>query len=100
MTQESFDPERRRALRLALYGAAAAPFAGALLTDTAWAAKVDPSSTMAKALNYTKHSTKKGEDCGNCRFYQGSGDYAPCTIFGGKKVPATGWCKSWTAAPA
>lgn len=98
MTQRSFEPERRRVLRLALRGAAAAPFAGVVFSDTAWAAKVDPSSPMAKALNYTEHSTKKGQHCGNCRYYQGSGDYAPCTIFGGKKVPATGWCSTWVAA--
>lgn len=52
----------------------------------------------AKALGYTEHSTTDGQTCANCNLYQG-GDAASgaCTIFGGKHVTATGWCKSWMA---
>lgn len=98
MTQKAFEPERRRALRLALSSIAAVPFAAALLRSRAQAAeKVDPNGSMAKALQFTEKSTTKGQTCSGCQFYQGTGDSAPCIVFTGKIVPAGGWCKSWVA---
>jgi hypothetical protein len=38
-----------------------------------------------------------GSRCGECFFYQGrrSSDAAPCTVFAGYRVPATGWCREF-----
>ena len=38
-----------------------------------------------------------GSRCSECYFYQGgrSSETAPCTVFAGYRVPATGWCREF-----
>lgn len=57
---------------------------------------VNDAKTVDAAANPTFKSTQK---CANCAQYQGkaSDPVAPCPIFGGKLVPAGGWCKVWAA---
>ena len=53
----------------------------------------DPS---AKALAYVEASTKDGQTCDNCNFWQGGdAERGGCPLFPGKSVVAKGWCKSW-----
>jgi hypothetical protein len=44
---------------------------------------------------------KPGSRCTSCFFYQGgrSSDSAPCTVFAGWRVPASGWCREFTPRP-
>lgn len=39
-----------------------------------------------------------GSRCARCYFFQGrrSADAAPCTVFAGYRVPATGWCREFS----
>ena len=39
-----------------------------------------------------------GSRCARCFFFQGrrSADAAPCTVFAGYRVPATGWCREFS----
>jgi hypothetical protein len=37
-----------------------------------------------------------GSRCGRCYFFQdASSDAAPCSVFAGYRVPATGWCREF-----
>jgi hypothetical protein len=68
---------------------------------------VDPQDPQAKALHYVTDATKvdksqnpnykPGQHCAVCQLYQGpaSAQTAPCTIFGGKRVAAAGWCSAF-----
>ncbi|MFI4970742.1 MAG: high-potential iron-sulfur protein [Lysobacterales bacterium] len=98
---------RRRFLKLAMVGAAAAPIAVAMLPRLGRAddlPHLDPNDPTAKALGYTEDATKatanaaykKGAVCFNCQFFQGHEEmaYAPCTLFPGKVVNSKGWCAS------
>jgi len=40
-----------------------------------------------------------GNRCGRCYFFQGreSRGPAPCTVFAGWRVPASGWCREFKA---
>jgi hypothetical protein len=96
MTTTANDADHtRRALiagGVALVALAAVPRALArlpLLTD---AARLDPA---AQPL------FKPGSRCTSCFFYQGgrSSDSAPCTVFAGWRVPASGWCREFTPRP-
>ena len=42
-----------------------------------------------------------GSRCAACYFYQGKGkaEAAPCTVFAGWRVPATGWCREFAPKP-
>jgi hypothetical protein len=102
---------RRRFLRIAVVGAAAAPVAAVLLPRIAHADGVPLTSEdpTAKALAYTEDAStakgnpayKDGAACHTCNFFQGQGDAAraPCTLFPGKTVNAKGWCVSWAKRP-
>lgn len=80
---------------------------GATTRALAQPAKVDENDAAAKALGYKQDATKvdatkypsyaKGKACSGCQLYQGkAGDaWAPCAIFGGKQVAASGWCTAW-----
>jgi len=94
---------RRVLVRNAVVFTALLPAAG-LLMDSAFAQlpALDPSDPTAKALGFVTASATPGSRCGNCAQFQGkAGDTTgPCTIFGGKSVPAGGWCKSWAKKAA
>ena len=104
---------RRRFLKLATAGVAAAPFSGMLLTRLARAQeKVDPKEELAQQLGYTEDAStvdpaewptyEEGQVCANCQLFEGAeGDeWAPCQIFGGQLVAGPGWCSAWIAREA
>jgi High potential iron-sulfur protein len=99
---------RRRFLKLATIGIAAAPLCGACLVSRARAQeRVEEDDELAQQLGY-KHDAsdvdpnewpdfQQGRICANCQLYRGAeGDeWGPCDIFGGELVAAQGWCMSW-----
>ena len=101
---------RRRFIRIAVLGAAAAPLAADALWNAAAAQdlphldEADPTAaalgyhhdtTKADAAKYPNH--KPDQTCANCNLVQGKdGDaWRPCSIFPGKAVSAKGWCAAW-----
>jgi hypothetical protein len=70
--------------------------------------RLDEKDAEAQRLGY-KHDAstvdkkkfpthKPGDVCGNCQFFQsteGSGEWAPCSMFPGKQVNVNGWCSSY-----
>jgi hypothetical protein len=99
------DADRRRLLKLAALGLAAAPFASSLLAREAHAADppmVDEKDPTAQALGYhcdaTKNAAHKADQfCNNCMFYTPTADgkAGACVLFPGKNVCPKGWCTSW-----
>ena len=101
---------RRRFLKLAAGGTAAAVLIGGLprvarADDLPHVSEADPT---AKALGYVEDATaskdpkhKTGDSCANCQFYSGGATgYGPCQLFPGKSVSAKGWCVSHTPKKA
>ncbi|MEE4360735.1 MAG: high-potential iron-sulfur protein [Pseudomonadales bacterium] len=97
---------RRELLRGAVAGAALIPLVQLDARRAAAAERVTMDDPTAKALNY--HADASGlerpdkagvagadQNCGGCALYMGEGEYAPCTIFQGREVKATGWCSAW-----
>ena len=104
MTQETRSNGRRRFIRLAATGLAAAPFANALMSGTAQAVDtVTEKDPTAAALGYMIDATKaanrtdKAATCANCSFYSGKAGAAdgPCSVFAGRLVSAKGWCSAY-----
>jgi High potential iron-sulfur protein len=104
---------RRRFLKLAAAGAAAAPFGGMLAMRQARAQeKVKEDDDLAKQLGYKHDATKvdakewpmyeKGHDCANCQLFHGEQgqEWGPCDLFGGQLVHGPGWCSGWTQRSA
>lgn len=71
---------------------------------------VSPDDPAAKALGYVndaskidgknEHTYKAGSTCANCALFQAAqanGGYGPCSIFPGKVVNASGWCRAYSA---
>ena len=70
--------------------------------------RLDVKDPAAAALGYVENAAQvdtkkypafvKGSTCENCLLLQGSAgnNYRPCSIFPGKLVSVSGWCKSWT----
>jgi hypothetical protein len=70
--------------------------------------RLDEKDPAAVALGYVENAARvdvkkypgfaKGSTCENCLQLQGrAGDtYRPCSLFPGKVVSVSGWCKSWT----
>lgn len=109
MSDPAKSQARRRFLKLAVIGAAAAPVAATWLPRAGFAADLphlDSSDPTAKALGYTEDAStakanpayKPDSSCANCQFFQGkAGDeYGPCQLFPGKAVHAKGWCASYS----
>ena len=103
MTSSSWNRSRRRFIKISAIGVGAAPFA-ALLCGAAEAVEaVSESDPTAAALAYKLDATKAGNRkdntavCGNCGLYSGSpgANDGPCSVFGGKRVAAKGWCTAW-----
>jgi len=67
-------------------------------------AETDPT---AAALGYHEDAAKTDatkfpahtatQQCANCNFFQGGGEYGPCQLFPGKAVNAKGWCSAYAA---
>lgn len=70
---------------------------------------LDSNDPNAKALGFVTDASKvdsvanprfkSTQKCGTCAQFKGaaSAASAACTIFPGKSVPSTGWCKVWAA---
>lgn len=70
--------------------------------------RLDVKDPAAIALGYVSNvaeiNVKKypeyvpGSNCENCLQLQGNAgnDYRPCSLFPGKLVSISGWCKGWT----
>jgi hypothetical protein len=96
-------PARRRFIKIAAAGVAAAPFGSALLSGQAHAQTyVSETAPTAKALNFVHDAAKSTlrkdtkARCDNCNFYtvKTAGKDGNCTVLQGL-VPAAGWCTSW-----
>jgi hypothetical protein len=86
-------------------GAAALTPGGAGAAD---APRLDVKDPAAIALGYVENTAQvdlkkypdyaPGSNCENCLQLQGTAgnNYRPCTLFPGKLVSVSGWCKSWT----
>jgi hypothetical protein len=103
MSRHASHVSRRRFIKITA-AVAAAPFASALLSETAQAVDaVSESDPTATALGYKMDATKaskrqdKTATCGNCSLYSGKPGAAdgPCSVFAGKLVNAKGWCTAW-----
>ena len=99
---------RRRFLKLATAGMAAAPLGGVCLARLAQAQeKVEEDDELAQQLGYKQDASEvdpnewpdyqEGHVCANCQLYHGEegAEWGPCDIFGGRLVHAKGWCMSW-----
>jgi High potential iron-sulfur protein len=107
----SYRIPRRRLLKHALLGIAAAPAVGWLSRAESAPVELNVNDAQAKALGYVEDATKvdatanpnykPGQNCANCLQAQGKpGDaLLPCNIFPGKLVRAKGWCKVWVKRP-
>lgn len=98
------DADRRRLLKLAALGIAAAPFTNLLRGDAraADAPMVDEADPVASSLGYQCDASKNpkhvaGQFCNGCQLYTGAADakHGLCALFAGKNVCAQGWCTSW-----
>jgi hypothetical protein len=54
-------------------------------------------TNQVDAAKYPKHSAE--QSCVTCQLYSGNeGDeLGPCSFFGGRLVPPTGWCRNYKA---
>jgi len=99
---------RRLSLAAGAACVAGTPFRHASAADTA-AAHLDEHDPAAVAQHYVEESSHvdarknptfvAGSNCDNCLLLQGKpGEtWRPCTLFPGKLVKISGWCKSWAA---
>jgi hypothetical protein len=99
---------RRRFLKLATAGMAAAPFVGLLAPRRAHSQeKVSEDDELAQQLGYKEDASEvdtaewpdyvEGHVCANCQLYESEegAEWGPCQIFGGQLVAAQGWCQAW-----
>jgi hypothetical protein len=98
---------RRNLLKGLALGAAGAAI-GARSAGGAETAKVDVHDPQAVALGYVENASQvdakkypqyvAGSNCDNCLQLQGKpgNNYRPCSLFPGKLVSVSGWCKGWT----
>ena len=99
---------QRRIMIRSISAAAVLSVAGIPLKVFAAPQKLDVKDPQAVSLAYTEDTTKVDKAkypkhdatqmCSGCQFYQAAqeaGNFAPCTIFGGKGVAAKGWCSAY-----
>jgi hypothetical protein len=98
---------RRKMVRNLSFAAAlsAAPWRPALCAAPTRLDVKDPAAiTLGYVESAAQVDTKKypkyvqGSNCENCLQLQGSAgnNYRPCSLFPGKLVSVSGWCKAWT----
>lgn len=104
---------RRRFIKIAVLGAAAAPVVGGLAMQPAAAnlPLLSVDDPTAKALGYIEDTTKvdaakypnhkADQNCLNCNLHQPpqADGNLPCSIFPGKAVKPQGWCAAWVKKP-
>jgi hypothetical protein len=95
-----------KSLALAAGISAAPPWRRAQGAEPARLDVKDPAAiAQGYVLNASQVDTKRypqytqGSSCENCLLLQGSAGntYRPCSLFPGKLVSVSGWCKGWTA---
>jgi hypothetical protein len=101
---ENNNEGRRRFLKVAAGGVAAAGLFGALpgLAAAQDLPHLSPADPTASALKYTEDGAKAvgkkdpKDACFNCNFFQGkaAAAWGPCQLFPGKAVSSKGWCVS------
>lgn len=107
MSTHRHDQNRRRfitTLTAAALIGAVLPRKPAVAADLPHLAETDPT---AAALGYHEDAAKTdaakfpahtaAQQCTNCNFFQGGGEYGPCQLFPGKAVNAKGWCSAYAA---
>ena len=100
------NPINRRNFIIKLAGGAAALAAsplvlakekGRLTEDDPYAKSMGfvTDTTRANSARYRKHSVD--QSCSNCQLYKGADGSAegPCSFFGKRIVPSTGWCRNY-----
>jgi len=107
MSEYHSNSSRRRFIRIAGTGLAAAPLAAAWVSRTSQAAtvRVQESDPKASAVGYKEDATKSTarkdatETCANCNLYSGKEDAADgaCALFQDNLVSAKGWCTAWAS---
>lgn len=57
-------------------------------------------TTRANSKRYKKHSVD--QSCSNCQLYKGEpgSEEGPCSFFGKRIVPSTGWCRNYKPVKA
>jgi hypothetical protein len=104
---------RRRFLYQVAVGASALTLARVVSAEEA-KGELSPDDAYAKAMGFVldtndadqakfpKHTAE--QSCAKCQLWSGNeGDsLGPCSFFGGRLVPPTGWCRNWKpkGAPA
>jgi hypothetical protein len=86
---------------------AALPWRGARSVEPG-PGRLDVKDPAAVALGYVESASQvdikkypgyaQGSNCENCLQLQGApgNNYRPCSLFPGKLVAVSGWCKGWT----
>lgn len=108
MYNTPIDQRRRKILKMALTGVAAAPLGSLVLHSHARGAelpRLSEDERTARALQYVHDAAssasekrKPGALCKNCNLIQaGQGEWRPCALFPGKAVNENGWCLGWVA---
>lgn len=117
MSDTPTNKSRRDAVRILLGGLATVPLVNLVGLAAAQASdlpRVDEATDpTAIALKYKHDATQadragaarpglppEEQDCTNCQFVLGEGEWVGCTLFPGKSVAAKGWCISWMPKPA
>jgi hypothetical protein len=117
MSDTPKNESRREAVKTILAGLAAVPVVNLVGLSVARASdlpRVDEATDpTAIALKYVHDATKadraganrpglppEEQNCTNCQFVLGEGEWVGCTLFPGKSVAAKGWCASWTPKAA
>ena len=105
MSQQS--NSRRKFLRFSLAGIFAGTVGKSTFANSR--ASLNENDPMAKALGYVPDVAnpvikkeamyKEGSNCANCLQFKNIDDngVGDCSLFPGKGVPATAWCKAWAA---
>jgi hypothetical protein len=109
MSEQKDGRNTRRSFLKVATGAAIAAATFSRAADAADAPHVPENDPMAVGLGYKEDAAKvdgakfatykKGQTCGNCRFFQGpaKAGYAPCQLFAGRAVNEKGWCSGYNA---
>jgi hypothetical protein len=117
MSDTPTNKRRRDAVRILLGGLATVPLVHLVGLAAAQASELprvdEATDPTAIALKYKHDATQadraganrpglppEEQDCTNCQFVLGEGEWVGCTLFPGKSVAAKGWCISWTPKPA
>jgi hypothetical protein len=102
-------PSRREIVKSLVWAAGASVALRGSPSSAAAEAHLDVKDPAAVAQGYVENASQvdrkkyptfiAGSSCENCLQLQGTAgnNYRPCSLFPGKLVSVSGWCKSWTA---